>query len=90
MNKFFLFTKRVICIGLIFFLFNPLCSKKNERGSCTLTTGGIGTGQPFVMTTYPFKTEQECRQMGEDRGQSYRASYCPPTGNSNDCYQVYP
>lgn len=82
--------KRTTGVGLIILISLPSCSKINNKGACTITSGGFGTGQPFVMTTYPFTSESECRQMGEDRGRGYRASYCPPTGNSDDCYQVYP
>lgn len=67
------------------------CSKDGgERGACTISCGGSGTGQPFVWTNHPFKTERECREMGEEKGGGCKASYCPPTGDSNDCYQVYP
>jgi hypothetical protein len=78
-----------LTIGLACFLFISNCSKQ-KTGACTLSCGGFGTGDPFVSTTYPFKTEQECKEMGQNRGGSCKASYCPPTGNSNDCYQVYP
>jgi len=73
---------------LICVLFNGACSKQ-RTGSCTLSCGGYGTGQPFSSTTYPFKTVEECEELGRSRSDC-KASYCPPTGNSNDCYQVYP
>lgn len=76
-----------ICVAC--FLIATAC-RKQKAGACTLSCGGFGTGDPFVMTNYAFITEEECKAMGQDRGRSCTASYCPPTGNSNDCYQVYP
>ena len=60
----------------------------DEAGACTISCGGAGTGQPFVWTNYPNKTESDCKKLGEDK--KCKASYGPPTGNSNDCFQVYP
>ncbi|MCW5912557.1 MAG: hypothetical protein KIT62_15925 [Cyclobacteriaceae bacterium] len=67
---------------------------KEETGTCTVSCGGFGTGQPLFWKSYPFKTESACKKLGEDEdkssGNACKASYCPPTGNSNDCFQVYP
>ena len=62
----------------------------SDSGGCTVSCGGFGTGDPFTSTQYMFISESECREEGERRSGSCRASYCPPTGNESDCYQVYP
>jgi hypothetical protein len=85
MKKLFLF---ILAFSLPCLLFYSACSKQ-KTGACTLSCGGFVTSQPFVLTTYPFKTEQECRELGQSRS-SCKASFCPATSNSNDCYQVYP
>ena len=70
--------------------FLTLSACGDEPGACTISCGGSGTGQPFFWENIPFKTEKECKAIGQDRGSGCKASYYPPTGNSNDCYQVYP
>jgi hypothetical protein len=85
MKRFFILSFTVlVCLA---------CSNE-EKGACTISCGGSGTGQPLFWKNYPFKTESECKKMGEDQdkssGNACKASYCPPTGNSNDCFQVYP
>ena len=78
----------IICIITLCFMSS--CGKGGETGACTLSCGGAGTGQPFFWQNIPFVSESECQKRGEERGGGCKASYCPPTGNSNDCYQVYP
>jgi len=85
MRKQFIFILAICLPGIT----NNYSCSKEKTGSCTLSCGGYGTGQPFTSTTYPFKTIEECEEMGRSRSDC-KASYCPPTGNSNDCYQVYP
>jgi hypothetical protein len=60
-----------------------------EAGTCSQSCGGYGTGQPFALITTPFKTKEDCIKMGQARTDC-KTSFCPPTGNSNDCYQVWP
>ena len=62
----------------------------NEGGTCSISCGGAGTGQPFVQTNTPFVTEKKCKEMGMNKGGGCKTSYCPPTGDPDDCYQVYP
>ena len=71
-------------------LVNFSCGKESELGGCTVSSGGFGTGQPFRWTNHSFINEEDCRQLGEDCGKPCKASYCPPTGDDNDCYQVWP
>ena len=66
------------------------CGENSELGGCSVSCGGFGTGQPFVQTNYAFINEADCRAKGEERGGGCIASFCPPTGDSNDCRQVYP
>ena len=67
------------------------CSSDNEGGNCSISCGGIGTSQPFVQTNTPFVTEAKCVELGKEKeGSACKASYCPPTGDPDDCYQVYP
>ena len=66
-------------------------SSDGEGGNCSISCGGAGTGQPFVQTNIAFVSESECAQLGMEKNDaSCKASFCPPTGNSNDCFQVYP
>ncbi|MDH3246593.1 MAG: hypothetical protein OEM26_18375 [Saprospiraceae bacterium] len=62
----------------------------SSSGNCSISCGGFGTGQPFVQTNHPFVSEAECIQLGMERSGGCKASYCPPTGDPDDCYQVYP
>ena len=80
--------KKLTPFLLFCFFLCPSCGG-GERGACTVSDGGSGTGQPFFWKNYLFQTEEECRQLGEERG-SGKASFCPPTGDDDDCYQVYP
>ena len=66
------------------------CGGDQEGGNCSISCGGFGTGQPFVQTNHPFVTEDDCRNMGMAKSADCKTSYCPPTGNSDDCFQVYP
>ncbi len=67
------------------------CSSDGEGGNCSISCGGFGTSQPFVQTNHPFVSESECVQIAmEKEGSACEASYCPPTGDPDDCYQVYP
>lgn len=80
----------VISLFIISMCMLTSCGKGGELGGCSVSCGGSGTGQPFVQTNYRFINEADCRTKGEERGGGCKASYCPPTGNSDDCYQVYP
>ncbi|WP_422082703.1 hypothetical protein [Ulvibacterium sp.] len=67
------------------------CSSDGEGGNCSISCGGFGTGQPFVQTNKAFVSESECVQLGKDKDDaSCKTSFCPPTGDPYDCYQVYP
>ncbi|WP_299553083.1 hypothetical protein [Seonamhaeicola sp.] len=67
------------------------CSADNAGGNCSISCGGFGTSQPFVQTNHPFVSESECIKIAKEKaGSACKASYCPPTGDSDDCYQVYP
>ncbi|MEQ8423144.1 MAG: hypothetical protein RIA63_00440 [Cyclobacteriaceae bacterium] len=79
----------LVALTLISLMWLSACGDK-DAGNCSISCGGAGTGQQFVQTNHPFVSEGECRKMGEDRGKGCKTSFCPPTGNSNDCYQVYP
>ncbi len=79
----------LVAMGLVTVMFISSCKDK-EGGNCSISCGGAGTGQPFVQTNNAFVSESECRQMGMAKGKSCKTSFCPPTGNSNDCFQVYP
>jgi hypothetical protein len=76
------------CVVCIFSLMS--CDGGSELGGCSVSCGGLGTGQPFRQTNYMFINEADCRKKGEESSGGCKASYCPPTGNSDDCYQVYP
>ncbi len=83
--------KKVAYLSLLLMFFFCLSScSDNEAGNCSISCGGAGTGQPFVQTNQAFVTEDECRKLGEEKSGGCKASFCPPTGNSSDCYQVYP
>ncbi|MDN5213295.1 hypothetical protein QQ020_14595 [Fulvivirgaceae bacterium BMA12] len=72
-------------------LFIASCaSDEGGGGNCSISCGGFGTGQPFVQTNHPGTTESDCMKMGEEKGRSCKTSFCPPTGDPDDCYQVYP
>ncbi len=67
------------------------CSSDDELGSCSISCGGFRTGQPFSFTNHAFVSESRCVELAEEReGGACKASYCPPTGNDEDCYEVYP
>ncbi len=67
------------------------CSSDEQGGNCSISCGGIGTSQPFVLTNHPFVSESECVKIAEEKqGSACKASYCPPTGDPDDCYEVYP
>ncbi len=87
MKKIILFIVPIILLSLAIVV---SCSKGEETGACTISCGGVGTGKPFFWKNHPFKTQEECREMGEERGKGCKASYCPPTGNDDDCFQVWP
>ncbi len=80
----------VILIGFSLILIS--CSSSDgEGGNCSISCGGAGTGQPFVQTNKAFVSESECVKLGKEKNDgSCKASFCPPTGDSDDCYQVYP
>ncbi len=62
-----------------------------EGGNCSISCGGFGTGQPFVQTNQAFVSQEECKKLGMAKNdKSCKASFCPPTGDPNDCFQVYP
>lgn len=80
-----------LVLSTIFLIMVYACSSDGLGGNCSISCGGAGTGQPFVQTNTAFVSEEECEQLGRDKNNaSCKASFCPPTGNSNDCYQVYP
>lgn len=79
----------ILCVAFCL-LVMPACGGGEERGTCSISCGGSGTGQPFVQVNHFFKTEKECISLGEERGGGCKASYCPPTGDPDDCRQVYP
>ncbi len=78
----------LIFLCSLWFLLIMSCGDSSEMGGCSVACGGLGSGRPFSQTNYKFINEQECKDKGEAKG--CKASYCPPTGNSDDCYQVYP
>ena len=77
-----------IVVLVIFFC---SCSSDGEGGNCSISCGGFRTSQPFVQTNHPFVSESRCVEIAKEKqGSACKASYCPPTGNPDDCYQVYP
>ncbi len=67
------------------------CSSEDELGSCSISCGGFRTSQPFSFTNHAFVSESRCVELAEEReGSACKASYCPPTGNDEDCYEVFP
>lgn len=59
---------------------------KEETGNCKLSCDN-GFGQLFTSKTFHNKTVMECAKLGES--EECKATYCPPTGNVNDCYTVH-
>ncbi|MEM7381638.1 MAG: hypothetical protein AAF361_10640 [Bacteroidota bacterium] len=79
----------LLSLVLLFLAYS--CSSDEEGGNCSISCGGVGTGQPFVQTNKAFVSEAECVKLGEEKeSASCKASFCPPTGDPDDCYQVYP
>ena len=79
-----------VFVGFIFLGLLISCGKESELGGCSVSCGGFRTGQPFVQTNHRFISEADCITKGEEAGPNCKASYCPPTGDSDDCYQVWP
>ncbi|MEX0288461.1 MAG: hypothetical protein AB3N14_05075 [Flavobacteriaceae bacterium] len=82
---------RLLAVTLVVLMANFSCSSDEEGGNCSISCGGFGTSQPFVQTNHPFVTEAKCIEIArEKQGSACKASYCPPTGDPDDCYRVYP
>lgn len=80
-----------LCIALFGIVLLLSCSSEGGGGNCSVSCGGFGTGQPFVQTNHPGVSESKCVQIGKDKNDgSCKASFCPPTGDPDDCYRVYP
>ncbi len=80
-----------LIVFTLFLVLSFSCSSEEEGGNCSISCGGFRTSQPFVLTNHPFVSESECIKIAKEKdGSACKASYCPPTGNSDDCYQVYP
>ena len=76
------------CLIAIIILFGLSCGESDGGGNCSISCGGIGTGQPFVQNNFPFLSEAECIKKGEEFSKGCRVAYCPPTGDPDDCYEV--
>lgn len=80
----------IFIIATLGLCFSLSCGKESQLGGCSVSCGGFRTGQPFRQTNYRFINEADCKQKGMEASGGCKASYCPPTGDSDDCYQVWP
>ena len=82
----------VLLFSITLFLLFTSCSSGDEgAGNCSISCGGFGTGQPFTLTNHPFVSESKCIELAKERNApACKAGYCPPTGDPDDCYEVYP
>jgi len=62
----------------------------SELGGCTIDCGVVGV-TTITSTFYRGLSESECIEKAQAKGgPNCKANFCPPTGNANDCYRVFP